>query len=204
MTVASPRSPLFARAPFWVVVAGVTLCVGVALGLTVPDFTSGRWVGAQWEAVPRSVSPLPLRGAGAVLLPSQAASVAHPCSRPGPPVVRRGWTPTPAQINHLEADLAPLLTSIADTLTVEHGETRPPLRDYYRQYIGLELVTDERVIYVNAFAPLILTTLAEHGRDADWWKREPARVCDGWRAYWGVEYDPSSRRFRGFSFDGRG
>src|SRR4051812_25288267 len=71
MTVASPRSPLFARAPFWVVVAGVTLCVGVALGLTVPDFTSGRWVGAQWEAVPRSVSPLPLRGAGAVLPPSQ-------------------------------------------------------------------------------------------------------------------------------------
>jgi hypothetical protein len=112
--------------------------------------------------------------------------------------------PALAQINQLEADLAPLLTSIGETLTVEHSETRPPLRDYYRQYVGLELVTGERVIYVNAFAPLVLKALAGYGREADWWKREPALVCDGWRAYWGVEYDPSSGRFRGFSFDGRG
>jgi hypothetical protein len=204
MTLALPWSPLFARAPFWAAVAGLAPCVGVGLVLTVPDFLSGRWVGGQWEVPSQSVSALPLRGAGVVLPPSQAASVAYLCSRPGPPVVRRGWAPTPAQINQLEADLAPLLTSIADTLTRAHGETRPSLRDYYRQYVGLELVTGERVVYVNAFAPLVLKLTAGFGRGADWWKREPALVCDGWRAYWGVEYDPSSRRFRGFSFDGRG
>jgi len=116
--------------------------------------------------------------------------------------VRRGWAPTPTQVRQLEADLALLLASIADTLSVERGHARPPLRDYYRQYAGLELMTGERVIYVNAFHPYFLKEMADEGREADWWRREPVLVCDGWRGFWGVEYDPGTRRFRGFSFDG--
>ena len=57
-------------------------------------------------------------------------------------------------------------------------------------------------LHHNAFHPYFLKEMADEGREADWWRREPVLVCDGWRGFWGVEYDPGTRRFRGFSFDG--
>ena len=105
-------------------------------------------------------------------------------------------------IGQLEADLAGFLQTVSDTLTLYPGMGPPALGAYRRQYAGLELVTGERIIYVNAFEPGELHEWAELGRDSSAWRREPLIVCDGWRGFWGVEYDPASRRFRRFSFNG--
>jgi hypothetical protein len=131
----------------------------------------------------------------------QAYRLAQQCSRRAPAIVRRAWSPSTQQVRQLEADLAPMLGTIEDTLSGTPQTHAMPLGTYYRQYAGLELVTGERIIYISAFHPNEVAAQASEGRDTSWWRREPVNVCDGWRGFWGVEYDPIGRRFRGFAFN---
>lgn len=179
-------------------------CLALLLVWGVPGLVNGDWKGGTWQAPPDVGLQPPLDPAtGSVLSLDSAVELGHPCSRSGPPVVRRPWNPSLGEIRQLEADLPRLLKSIGDTLSLAGGLRLPPLRDYYRQYAGLELVTGERIIYVSAFHPGELNLWAGMGIDTARWRRRSITACDGWRAFWGVEYDPASRRFRGFSFNGQ-
>ena len=59
------------------------------------------------------------------------------------------------------------------------------------------MIGGRRTIYVNGFHRSIL----EVSRD---WQREPVRVCDGGRGFFGVEYDPQTRMLAKFFFNGPG
>jgi hypothetical protein len=195
---------LFATSPGPVIVVGIVLSVALGLWWLAPDLFFGRWSGRPWGPVASRVpAAAQLDSADGALLPSdQAIALAHPCSREAPPIVRRVWVPTSGDIQRLEADLSGLLHTIEDTLTRMPGIPPLQLNTYRRQYAGLELVTGERIVYTNAFHPAELRLFAEVGRDSADWRRWPVQVCDGWRGFWGVEYDPAKRRFRGFSFNG--
>ena len=195
---------LFARSSGPVVTLNFCLAVVLGLWCTVPGLCFGRWHGRPWEpAAPRTAQTLLLRQADGALLPAnQAISLSQPCSREAPPLVRRVWLPSAGDLQHLETDLAGVLRTIEDTLTRMPGLPPLRLREYRRQYAGLELVTGERIIYINAFHPAELRTLVDIGRDTGDWRQVPVHVCDGWRYFWGVEYDPASRRFRSFAFNG--
>lgn len=148
---------------------------------------TGEW----YDLVPRgtveAVDP-----ALSVLLPSSTPLWCAPTGNWG---MFEIWRPTPAQIAQLEQDLAPLLGS-ADSLPVYHPTwDHPPLRTYHRQYIGLHLLGEPPIIYVNAFI------------DQEWlaswdWRRRLVCVDDGGTGFWHVSYDPVGRRFRNFGFNG--
>jgi hypothetical protein len=206
--VGDERPPKDARqiiaAPSLVVsLATLFVCVGIGLFLTKPALFFGRWNSVPWQvANRRSAEDVGLDSARGALLPlSQSIQLANQCSRPGPAIVRRAWSPTTDQLRQLELDLAPMLRAIDSTLIGAPEWNPGPLGSFYRQYGGLELVTGEKIIYVNAFHATEVEAATGKGRDTSWWRREPVSVCDGWRGFWGVEYDPGGRRFRGFSFN---
>jgi hypothetical protein len=113
------------------------------------------------------------------------------------------WRPTPGQIRELEAGLGPVLR---DALEKRHArgavtghEPRAVyllshLAPYRRQYAGLVL-RGRRIIYVNAafFPP---------GEDTTRWRETASLVCDGGDDFFGVEYDPATRRFGEIQFNG--
>ena len=131
---------------------------------------------------------------GTVLSRADDARVLHQCSRavPDSGSVAGFWTPSPGQVAELESLLTPLLRSELAGPGEMRKFRRDHLAEYRRQYAGLT-VDGRRTIYVNGFMTL---------DTADW--RYPTIVCDGGLNYFGVEYDPASRTFRRFSFNGWG
>jgi hypothetical protein len=194
---------LFTRPPFGVFVTTLGIVAALTLGWLVPDLVWGRWKSSSWDESRPKQSARLQASHGVLLAIAQAVALAHQCSRAGPAVIRRAWAPSQADIRNLEADLVPVLHTIDDTLTKLPSDPPISLTAYLRQYGGLELETGERIIYVNAFHPAVLSEFRRDGVDTTRWLREPIIVCDGWRAFWGIEYDPVGRRFRGFAFNGQ-
>jgi hypothetical protein len=200
-----PRSlgALFSHPPFGAVAIIFAFLAALALAWLVPDLVWGHWQSSGWDESQQRQG-IPLQAShGALLANSQSVKLTHQCSRADPAIVRRAWTPRAADIRNLEADLRPVLRAIDDTLTKLPNDQSISLTAYFRQYGGLELETGERIIYVNAFHPSQLAEFRRDGADSTRWLREPIIVCDGWRAFWGIEYDPIGRRFRGFAFNGQ-
>ena len=64
---------------------------------------------------------------------------------------------------------------------------------YFFQYAGL-IAGGRKFIYVNSF----------RGDVGDFpnWKTQPVMVCDGGDAFFGAEYDPQTKTFANFAFNG--
>ena len=129
---------------------------------------------------------------GVIFAAERARELAHQCSRAVPSPIDGTWTPSEDQIRALEGPLVALVKQEAargDFPTAEIDVTK-----YFRQYGGL-VVGGKRIIHVNAFD--------EHLAGLSW-RSEVPTVCDGGYGLFGVEYDPATKTFANFSFNGSG
>jgi hypothetical protein len=138
---------------------------------------------------------------GVIFPEAKAKGLLNQCSRGVPGPVERTWTPNAAQIAELEARLPEAL----DGVLAKRGESQNRSRDFLRQYGGL-FVGGRKIIYVNAFPRELIGeekgSLTGTKRPLPDWHSEAKGVCDGGPAFFGVEYDPATRTFSHFQFNG--
>jgi hypothetical protein len=139
----------------------------------------------------------PLDGA---MLPVEAVrDVLHQCSRTVPTNVRATWQPRKEQI----ADLERLLPAALHAATSSFRGSYRSASNFRRQYLGI-VSGDQKLIYVNAFSrdsgdPASSGPATARNFD---WHRDAVVVCDGGPAFFGVEYDPATKSFDHFEFNG--
>ena len=165
-----------------------TLCLGMALG-------------ASLFVRPASALP-PLDSKDGVVFPElKARDLIPQCSRGAPGPVEGTWSPSSSQIAELEARLPESL----DGVLAKRGEYQDRSRDFLRQYAGF-IIHGRRIIYVNAFPRFLLAveknSSAERHRPQPDWRSTVEGVCDGGPAFFGVEYDPDTKAFSHFEFNG--
>ena len=137
---------------------------------------------------------------GAVLPENAAQQVLHQCSRGVPQKVTGTWSPNQTQIGDLETRLPAALEAMALQRGSDYGQSR----GFRRQYVGL-IVEGHKVVYVNAFPSGMggpERRPGASGRQEFDWRRDAVLVCDGGPAFFGVEYDPATKRFTHFEFNG--
>ena len=152
-------------------------------------------------AVPASAFP-PFDPKDGIVLPlDRATEVTNQCSRGSPGPVEGTWLPTAKEIRELEARLPQAL----DDALAKRGQFSERPRNPGRQYAGLK-IAGRKVIYVNGFPLAMFETEARYtpGVSRDDWKERAVMVCDGGPAFFGVEYDPKTRSFSHFQFNGIG
>jgi hypothetical protein len=130
-----------------------------------------------------------------VLTGDAARSLARQCSRISPGPVEDVWTPTDAEVEAIEDDLILLVAREME----EAGEDPSP-GGYYRQYGGF-VIGGKRVIYVNGVDETVMQRSPDPARPFDW-RTQTVQICDGGTITFGVEYDPATRRFSNFAFNG--
>jgi hypothetical protein len=130
------------------------------------------------------------------LLPVSALSATmKQCSR-ATPHATGAWMPSTAQLLELESQLPQLAT-----LATQQGIS-PSIGDRtasFRQYLGV-IVDGHRFIYVNAALstekPAKAAHLASQGAGTPFRAEpKPIIVCDGGNYFWGVLYDPETKKF---------
>lgn len=135
---------------------------------------------------------------GAILSGEGSKALLNQCSRGAPRNVTGTWTPNRQQIAELEKALPAALAA-----EPSHGRDLGSVKTFRRQYAGF-LIGSRRIIYVNAFPPEVGGPNKEGppaARSFDWHK-QPVMVCDGGPAFFGVEYDPATKAFQHFEFNG--
>ena len=129
-----------------------------------------------------------------VLAGDAARTLARQCSRISPGPVEDVWTPTDAEVEAIEDELILLVAR-----EMENAGQSPSPGDYYRQYAGL-VIGGKRIIYVNGVTDGVIENDL---RDSDLdWRARPVQICDGGSITFGVEYDPATRQFSNFEFNG--
>ena len=105
--------------------------------------------------------------------------------------------PSAAQIEALESRLPAVFK---ENLKARAGDPmfganypERSLSAYSRQYAGL-VIHGHRIIYLNAF----IARFTSNPR----WRDEPVIICDGGTVTFGVEYDPVTKTFANFAFNG--
>lgn len=183
---------------------GLFVIIGVAAaacsqsgGREAPSSSTGALVDARVAPVmPPAPTPVSIDPAhGAVLTAEKAQTLAKQCSRISPGPVTGTWQPSASDIRELEAGLG---VELATQLMPEDA-AKPD--DYYRQYAGLIVGGGRRIIYVNGLHRSAVERAPEDQRES--WKTEPAMICDGGSITFGVEYDPATKTFAKFAFNGR-
>jgi hypothetical protein len=144
----------------------------------------------------------------AVIIPVQMApALLDQCTRERPRNVTGFWSPGADIVRQMEEDLAPVLHRASR----EGGSGSTGLNAYYRQYVGI-LRDGRRVIYVNGFHRNYVHRYLSyndtvHGKrveqDTAEWRINPVSVCDGGTAYFGIEYDLTTRRFGPLHFNAK-
>jgi hypothetical protein len=131
-----------------------------------------------------------------------ARTILKQCSRVVPKSVQDVWLPTPELIRQVELALAPPLQKELDRVSPSEAQ-RVSAGDYYRQYAGV-VIAGQRMVYINGFhrSYLEMGSLKPPLLDPGW-RRIAVNVCDGWRRYFGAEYDPVARKVRNIRFNGR-
>jgi hypothetical protein len=107
------------------------------------------------------------------------------------------WTPDAAQIADLENGFE---EAVAAELK-KRGE-QAPSAGFDRQYIGITVHGQKR-IYVNAFIHALSdgkSTVVFPPRD--FWRSNAVVVCDGGSYYFGAVFDPTTKTFSDFAFNG--
>lgn len=122
---------------------------------------------------------------GVVAPPKLAPDVLHQCSRPTLSADGGFWEPSLKDIESLER-LIPVYVS---THPPKHApELFRRLAQYKRQYVGL-VQKGNKIIYVNFF-------LWNDSNGGPYDRRRHAVViCDGGKAFWGIEFDVVSGAF---------
>jgi hypothetical protein len=146
-------------------------------------------------APPATRAPSPFAPSTHTILTAQEAlALSHQCSRPSPGPVQAQWTPSEADIQTLEPNLATILRTHLD-----HTGEATPIRDYYRQYAGF-VIGARRIIYINGIErSAVEATNPNHPFD---WRTQAIGICDGGPITFGVEFDPASGEFTRFAFNG--
>jgi hypothetical protein len=133
---------------------------------------------------------------GTILPADSARGLLNQCSRGVPQNVQGTWLPSSTQISDLESRLP---QALAEALKNRNQLYNPTFK-IKRQYAGL-IVAGHNIIYVNAFPGGSMNSddVAHRKKAA-----EPVVVCDGGSSFFGVEYDPATKSFSHFEFNGRG
>jgi hypothetical protein len=125
------------------------------------------------------------------ILPSTPGISQVKACRPIPAGISGVWEPSESDIDLLEEYLLRYLASVENGSAVQ----APPPRSYGRQYIGIR-IKGRRLIYGNFYpessdpkAKLIEST-------------RPVVSCDGGLSFWGIVFDPHSRKFSDFQYNG--
>jgi hypothetical protein len=119
----------------------------------------------------------------------RALELTEQCSRISPGPVESTWTPSDSDIRAMEPAL---LERVRRELAT--ANTQEDAAAYVRQYGGL-VISGRRVIYAHGFI--------EHIDDPDQgWRTHARIICDGGPITFGVEYDPATRQFANFAFNG--
>lgn len=130
------------------------------------------------------------------LLPVSALNATmHQCSR-ATPNATGAWTPTTAQLLELESQL-PQLAALATQLGISQEIGDPNAS--FRQYLGV-IVDGHRFVYVNAALskekPAKAAHIASQSTGTPFQAEpKPIIVCDGGSHFWGVLYDPETKKF---------
>jgi hypothetical protein len=138
---------------------------------------------------------------GAIFPEARAKDLLNQCSRAAPGPVEGTWAPSARQIKELEARLPEAL----DNVFAKRGGYKNRSRDFLRQYAGF-IVHGRKIVYMNAFPRWLL------GEEKSFfdqrkilppdWRSKAQGVCDGGPAFFGVEYDPATKTFSHFEFNG--
>jgi hypothetical protein len=146
-------------------------------------------------AVQEEVAELWTADTRTVLTGDAAQTLARQCSRISPGPVEEVWTPSEAEIAALEDQLILLLAG-----ELEEAGQSPSPGGYYRQYAGF-VIDGERVIYVNGVDESAIERAPNPNHQFDW-RTQAVTICDGGPITFGVEYDPATRQFSNFAFNG--
>ena len=111
---------------------------------------------------------------GALLPPSEAATLRRPCSRPGPPQFEAVWLPSDDDIALLNSRL-PRIRRLRAACCIR-GARIDDLRHYSIYFLPI-VSSGRRLIYV----------VGSHDGALN--------VCDGGEAHWGAIYDPVTGSF---------
>lgn len=131
-----------------------------------------------------------------ILTGDAARALAHQCSRVSPGPVEDIWTPSDADVASLEDALVAELTRQLEAA----GESASP-QSYYRQYAGF-VVGGRRMIYVNGVSESAIDADPGPAFHPSNWQTYAVQICDGGPITFGVEYDPATRQFSNFAFNG--
>jgi hypothetical protein len=149
-------------------------------------------------AVQENVAQLWTAETRTVLIGETARALARQCSRISPGPVEDVWTPSAEEIEALEDDL---ILRVARELA-QAGQNPSP-GGYYRQYAGF-VIGGRRIIYVNGVDESAVDDDAGEAvrRPGYSWRTHAVQICDGGTITFGVEYDPATRQFSNFAFNG--
>ena len=125
-----------------------------------------------------------------ILTGDAARALGRQCSRVSPGPIEDVWTPTDTDAAAVDDQL---VMYVARQLE-QRGQSPSP-GGYHRQYAGF-VIGGKRVIYVNGIEEQ-LTTNGPFD-----WRTQPVQICDGGALTFGVEYDPTTRQFANFAFNG--
>lgn len=164
-------------------IAGATACAPT----TAPPASDAaqEQVAALWTAETRTV-----------LTGDAARTLAHQCSRISPGPIEDVWTPSDAEIAELEDELILLVAREQERA----GESPSP-GGYYRQYAGF-VIGGRRIIYVNGVDGAGIDSDPGPAFHPGNWREHAVQICDGGPITFGVEYDPATREFSNFAFNG--
>lgn len=126
-----------------------------------------------------------------LLAPEEATFITAQCSR-SVPEVEGHWSPDEQHIQELERALPHLAKVEASGCCLIGVHIQHPER-YFRQYAGV-IIGGRHMIYVNAFPP-------RTDEDPSW-EHEAVVVCDGGDGYWGVLWDPDTKKFEDLAVNG--
>jgi hypothetical protein len=153
-------------------------------------------------AVPVSVrAATPLDPQHGVIMPLAATQsliskgAIENCSREGVDGVTAAWLPEKDDVAELEARLP-------DAIAAEVSQRGPAFAqepDFARQYFGI-VVGGRKLIYVYAF-PVSMIPSRIGARVFDW-TQQTFGVCDGGPSIFSFLYDPETREFSAFAFNG--
>ncbi len=167
----------------------IIACALVAAACSPPSGDSSRPAEPGARSTPGSAAFA--ANTAVVFAGDKALELTEPCSRT-PPAYEGTWTPNDSDIAAMEPALAAL---VAEQLRAQWPDADDvAVSDYHRQYGGL-VVNGRRIIYVNGFR------LGQYD-DLEAWRSFPHTICDGGPIMFGVEYDPNTRDFRNFAFNG--
>lgn len=176
----------------------------LALGMvTAMAGACSQAVAPPGEAATPEAPPVPIvqldPSKGAILPAAKAERLSKQCSRPSPGPVTGTWSPSKSQI----ADLEFVLGEEIETQLKAIPKAGAKPQDYYRQYAGLT-IGGKQVIYVNGVQDSVVERDQGAGRpQRGLWTNEPVMICDGGTITFGVEYDPATKAFDKFAFNGR-